>query len=187
MRDIADDTLLEMESGKCRPAFFARLTFADDADNPVVRVWSGIGTINYGGFDYIGVGDLGSISPVVETTETQAQGITLQLSGIPSELLSDSMNHLNAGGVMNLHMGFLDPNGLLIDTPIMVYSGLMDQVSIKMGPKTATITIAVENRLSQLQRSRGWLYTDQAQRQISSDDDGLKWVAVTSDIFIHWA
>jgi hypothetical protein len=154
--------------------------------NPDVRVWSGVGPISYGGFQFIGVGNLGSISPVVETTETQAQGITLQLTGIPKDLLHDSMTHLNAGGVMNLHMGFLDPNGLLIDTPIMVYSGLMDQVSVKMGPKTATITIAVENRLSQLQRSRGWLYTDQAQRQISSDDDGLKWVAVTSDVFIKW-
>jgi hypothetical protein len=133
-----------------------------------------------------GVGTLGSISPIIETEETQAQGITLALSGIPTDLLNDAMSNMKASGKAQVFLGFLDTNGLLIDSPISAYVGLMDQASIEIGTKTSQITIAVENKLTQLQRARGTLLTDQDQRSRHPNDGGLKYVSQLADKLVVW-
>jgi hypothetical protein len=154
--------------------------------DPEVRVWSGIGDMVYGGLVWKGVGTLGAISPIVETTQTQAQGITLQLSGVDTSLLAAAQQYLNAGGQAEIHLGFIDPNGLLIDSPIMCYQGLIDQVSIDLGTKSSVITVAVENKLTQLQRARGTLFTDQDQRARHPNDGGLKYVSQLADKLVVW-
>jgi hypothetical protein len=54
-----------------------------------VHVWTGVGDLVWNGKTYKGVGTLGSVSTVGESSEIEAQGITLTLSGIPAELLAD--------------------------------------------------------------------------------------------------
>ena len=71
-----------------QPYLAAYLDFSGSA----VRVWTGNATKSlsddFGGGNYLGVGTLGGVSAVTETTEISAKGIDLTLSGIPTEYVS---------------------------------------------------------------------------------------------------
>lgn len=182
MRTISDDVLQEIESSSIRPLFLVSCQFA----NETIYVWTGAGDITWNGNTYKGVGNLGSISTITETLDTQAQGISLTLSGIPTELLGDALDQVTTSGKAQIYLGFLSPFGSLIADPIPCFLGNMDQPEIDIGTETCTISIAVENRLSDLQRARGGRYTDQDQRARHPNDWGLQYVSVCSDIFISW-
>ena len=66
-------------------------------------------------------------------------------------------------------LAFFNPAGNIVDSPILCYAGRMDQPI--QGTDTSTISIAVENRLADLQRrieaapSRQWLNTERCSPQ----------------------
>jgi hypothetical protein len=182
MRDITIDAQTELESAYKRPLFLVSIEFK----NETIYVWTGIGDLTWSGNTYKGVGTLGQISPIVETTETQAQGITLSLSGIPLDLLGDALDNISVAGKASVYLGFLTSSGTLVADPILAFSGLTDQPSIDMSTESAMISIAVENKLTDLNRARGGRYTDADQRARHSTDKGLQYVAWLQDMAINW-
>lgn len=164
------------------PAFFVSCAFA----NETIHVWSGIGSITWNGQTWLGVGSLGGISPIGESSGVEAQGITLTLSGIDSQWLNDCMEHLTTSGKAQVYLALFNSAGAMIADPYPAYVGLMDQPIIDLGAETVTISIAVENRLSDLNRARGGRLTDQDQRQRHPNDQGLLYVSVLQDTFINW-
>lgn len=182
MRDMTVDAQLAIEATYARPLFLVSCQF----QNETIYVWTGVGSISWGGHTWIGVGALGSISTIAETLETQAQGITLSLSGIDNTLIADALTQTYGGGKAQVWLGFLLANGSLVSDPIPAYLGDMDQTTIDMSTDTTTISIAVENRLADLNRAQGGRYTDQCQRQISPTDSGFKFVSWLQDQFLNW-
>jgi hypothetical protein len=165
-----------------RPVFLVSLAFA----NETVYAWTGVGNLVWEGNTYLGVGQLGNVSPIVEGSEVSAQGITLTLSGIPANLLSDSLTEIQAGNLAQVYLGFVDQNGVLVDDPIPAFIGLLDQPTIDASTDTATIAITVENRMSDMNRARGGRYTDQDQRSRYPNDGSLKYVHFLQDSRIGW-
>lgn len=182
MRDMTVDAQLAIEATYARPLFLVSCQFA----NETIYVWTGIGSIVWDGHAWIGVGTLGNVSAIAETIETQAQGITLSLSGIDSSLLSDALTQTYGGGKAKVWLAFMLANGSLVSDPIPAYLGDMDQTTIDMSTEDTTISIAVENGLSELNRARGGRYTDQCQRQKYPTDGGLKYVSWLNDQFLNW-
>jgi hypothetical protein len=182
MRDISVAVQTEMLSNLVRPLLLVTVQF----DNESIAVWSGVGDFIWSGTTFKGVGTLGQISPIVETTDTTAQGITLSLSGIPNDLLSEALSHVTSSGKATVYLAFMDSSGNLINDPIPAYSGLVDQPSIDMGVESTTISIAVESRLADLQRARGGRYTDADQRARHPNDHSLQYVSQLQDKFIKW-
>jgi hypothetical protein len=68
-----------------------------------------------------------------------------------------------------------------VDAPILCYAGRMDQPTILEGTDTSTISISVENRLSDLQRRIERRFTDRDQRLEYPADTGLAYIAWTMD------
>lgn len=66
------------------PILLAELYFASGT----VYMWSGVGTINYGGNDYMGGGKFIGISEIEETQNIEAKGIVVSLNGIPADLIA---------------------------------------------------------------------------------------------------
>jgi hypothetical protein len=182
MRDISLEVQTEITSRFIRPLFLVSIQFA----NETVYVWTGVGDLIWNSSTYKGVGTLGQISPIVETIQTQAQGITLSLSGIPNNLLGDALNQMTSAGKAYVWLGFMDPSGNLINDPIPAFIGLTDQPTIDLSTETTTINISVESRLADLQRARGGRLTDADQRQRHPNDGGLKYVAWLQDQFVNW-
>jgi len=138
------------------PAFLFDLTFADNT----YHLWCGVGTLIVGGVTYAGVGTLGKVSTISEGTNVEAKGVTLTLSGIDPTLLAESMNEINLATRAKVYLAFLNPlatstSSLVIDSPLCIFTGIMDGPSIDMDTKTASISIDVESKLVDLNRSRG--------------------------------
>lgn len=182
MRDISIAVQTEMVSNKIRPLFLVSLQFS----NETVYLWTGVGDLIWSGATYKGVGTLGQISPIIETIETQAQGVTLSLSGIPNDLLSEALGQVTASGKAKVWLGFMDASGNLINDPIPAFQGLIDAPEVDMSVETSTISIAVESRLADLQRARGGRLTDSDQRSRHPSDGGLQYVSRLQDHFFQW-
>ena len=63
-----------------------------DFESAPVRAHSGVGTIQWDGHDWLGFGDLGTISQVAENIDVQPARVRLTLSGVPSELVSVTLD-----------------------------------------------------------------------------------------------
>jgi hypothetical protein len=62
----------------------------------------------------------------------------------------------------------------------------MDAPSIDMDTNTCTISIDVEDKMVELNRSRGGRYTDQDQKARYPNDTGLEWTSYNMDQSIVW-
>ena len=182
MRNLSLGAQGSLESTSVRPLFLISCAFAAET----IYVWTGVGDLSWNGQTWKGVGTFGNLSAIAESSEVQAQGITLTLSGIPTNLLADAMSTMNNAGQAQVYLGFLDTTGALVPDPIPAYIGLMDQPLIDLSTDTASISVTVENRLTDLQRARGGRYTEQDQRARHPNDGGLKYVSWLQDEFLNW-
>jgi hypothetical protein len=169
------------------PGLLLDLTFEDNT----YHVWCGIGTLTVGGVPYVGVGTMGRITTISEGIGVEAKGITLTLSGLDPTWLPESMNEINLASRAKLYWAFLNPLAtsmatLVIDSPLCIFSGIMDGPSIDMDTSTAAISIDVESKLIEMNRSRGGRYTDQDQKARYPLDESLQWVSYNIDKNILW-
>jgi len=160
-----------------RPAFFAQLHFLSGD----VFVWSGTGTINWNGNDWLGLGTLGQISTIEESSDIKANNLTLTLSGIPSDALAQAMGETRQGNPVTIWFGCLGDNNNVLADPIKSFAGRMDVPLIEEGSQTSTISITVESILVDLQRSRLRNYTHEDQQIDFPGDLGFEYVPGLQD------
>jgi hypothetical protein len=182
MRDMTDQAAAECLSSQVALAFFAELHFVDSIE----YVWTGVGTIDWNGQTWLGMGALASVSPIIEDSQLTSQGISLSLSGIDSTLLSEALTQIRQGMPVRIWLAFFYSDGTIVPEPIMCFAGRMDQPTIDESGETSTITIAVENRMADLQRRLVRRFTDQDQRMDWPRDNGFAFVAQLMDWNSSW-
>lgn len=160
-----------------RPAFFAQLHFLSGD----VFVWSGIGTVNWNGHDFLGLGQFGQISTIEESNDIKANNLTLTLSGVPSDSLSQALNETRQGNAVTLWFGCVGDGGDVVADPVKSFAGRMDVPLIEEGATTCTISITVESILVDLQRSRLRSYTHEDQQIDFPGDLGFEYVPGLQD------
>lgn len=194
-RDISSDLIETLSDDVIHPFFAIELFF----DTSILRFWSGVGELEFGGNVYTGSGNMIAVSAIDETSDISAQGARLTLSGLPSEMISLAINEPYQGRKCFIYFGTLDvtgdrltqQNGHLIlnqdssailgegdfrDTVTQIFSGYIDQMNIDEGPETSQISVAVESRLIDLQRPRNRRYTDANQKSRFPNDKGFEFV-----------
>jgi len=183
-RTMTADMVSEVTTAQLAPVLLTELQF--DTANPT-RLWSGYGTLAYNSVSWIGVGDLGTLSPIDETTDLAARGITMQLSGVPTAFVSIALSTTYQGKPCSVLMGALSPTaGTLISSPVTVFSGRMDVMNITDDGQSAIITMTAENRLVDFRRTRELRYTDEEQQALFSGDLGLEFVTAIQEKTIYW-
>jgi hypothetical protein len=182
-RDLGTDLSNAVIAPVVAPAFFFKAEF----DSGDVLAWSGYGDITWGGDTYLGIGDFGGVDKVDETSDVRANGVTLTLSGIPSQLLAIALLEPYQGRPCTLFLGALNlTTGVLVGTPYPLISGRMDVMTIEEGADTGTITLTVENRLIELFRTKERRYTHEDQQIDFPGDLGLEYVAGLQEKPINW-
>lgn len=105
-------------------------------------------TINWGGFDWSGVGTYGGIEVVSEGQDLIAQPVRLTLSGVESNLVTDARTTQYQGRDVVIYVGLLNTDTLaLIDTPEEVWSGFMDVMRLEADHGVGRITLTCEHWL----------------------------------------
>ena len=78
--------------------------YAIDLEFPTaIYAWTGYGTLNVNGNAYLGIGDMYSINSVEESKNIGAKGISVGLTGIPSNLLSAALTANYQGRLCRLY------------------------------------------------------------------------------------
>jgi hypothetical protein len=107
-------------------------------------------------------------------------------NGAPS-LIQEAMSDYKLGGSAKVWFGLLQGGGLnFIGSPYLLFSGQVDQPSIELDTNTGTLTIDLENRLTNLFRPTSRRYTTADQHIEYPDDTGFNWVEVLNDIALRW-
>ena len=139
------------------PFFAVDLYFQSET----VYLWTGYGELVIGAKTYLGVGSLLNISSVEETTEIEAKGATLTLSGIPSSILSLALDEPFQGRECRIYFG-------------------VEEAS------TCAVSVTAENVLIKLERPTVRRFTDQDQKSRYPGDRGLEYIASLQDKEIFW-
>ena len=159
----------------------------DAGESPnVLNLWNGIGDLAYGGNTYTGVGDLLSISQITETSDIQATGINVNLTGIKSSFIVIAKDHEYQGRPLTVALGAFDASGGLIADPVIVFSGFMDTMTISENGAYSTIGISVENKLVSFERSKVRRYTAEDQKIDHPTDKGFEFVTAIVQKEIIW-
>jgi hypothetical protein len=188
------------------PFFAVELYFQSET----VRLWTGYGELEYppeSGTIYLGAGTLLNISSVEETTEIEAKGASITMSGIPSTLLSLALSEPYQGRLCRILFGMSIPNASLISQAsqelitqdlfelsvqnggtnlVEIFSGELDQMTITEEGETCTISVTAENVLIKLERPTVRRLTDQDQKSRYPTDRGLEFIASLQDKEIFW-
>ena len=181
-RDVSTPMLDQIETNFIRPAFLADITFA----SMNVHCWTGAGNITYNGNTYLGVGSFGSVGRIIDGSDVQAYGTTLQLSGIDTTFLSESMTDIQLGAPIAISFALLDSNANVMGNAYPLVIGTVDQPAIKIGTSTCSITLAVENKLSNLQRANMRRYTAADQQLYYPGDTLFNAVEYLNDLALIW-
>jgi hypothetical protein len=164
--------LQQLVAPNIRPVLLLKLQFNSAAS----YVWSGIGTLAWNGQQWTGLGHLGTISAIEESSEIKATNVTFQLTGIDPADLRQALNEVRQGNPVQLWFGTLGDNNNVIADPLQIFAGRMDVPTIDEGTATSTISLSVENRLIDLNRSRERRYTNQDQQIDHPGDLGFQFV-----------
>lgn len=180
-RTVVSTIVSEVTGTVVRPILLGEMEF----DSGVIRVWNGIGTLPISGNDFSGIGNLGSISPIVETASVKSTGLDLTLSGVDSSLLSIALTEDYQERNATMWIGFMDSGNAYIDR-IQMYKGRMDVMTIDEEGDSSVISVSTESVLVGLERARERRFTDQDQQSQYSGDLGFEFVTSLQQKDIPW-
>jgi hypothetical protein len=209
-RDVTTTVSNALDDSVVYPFFAVEMLF--DGDN-ALRIWTGQGTLSFGGFDWTGAGTLLDVSAIEETSEIAARGATITLSGLPSEVISLALQQPYQGRICNIYFGMFstaasggslilesgdyilleDGDKILIESELVdntdltkIFSGFMDEMNIEESSDTSQIELKVENKLIDLERQRVRRYTSAYQKSIYPGDKGFDFVESLQDKNLVW-
>ena len=81
-------------------------------DSGTVRFWTGLGNLTVEGETYTGVGEILNVAPSSETQTLRANGITVGLSGVSTEIVSLALNENCQGRSIKVRMIFFPSDSM---------------------------------------------------------------------------
>lgn len=180
-REITTASLTAASGEVVRPLFFVLL---DLPDGPV-RLTTAAGDVQWASESWLGVGALGSIGEIEETSALQANGVEMSLSGINPDIVPAVLSGSYQGRRCDVWLGFLTEAYQLVADPILLFAGILDQLSIELGD-SAAIRAQAQSRLADWERPRVQRYTDASQRMLFAEDRFLEGVNAAANMELVW-
>ncbi|PCJ99982.1 MAG: hypothetical protein COA45_03985 [Zetaproteobacteria bacterium] len=128
----------------------------------------------------------GLIRPDGEQQKLQANGVTLTLSGIPSDILNIALSDDYQGKPITIWFAVLDGNREIIADPYQLFSGQMDVMKTYDDGITSSVTLTTESDLVDMRQARERRYTPEDQKIDFPDDKGLDFIPTIQDLEIVW-
>jgi hypothetical protein len=177
-RDITTPVSNALDDDVIAPFFAVDIDF----DSAPLYVWTGYGDLVIGSKTYLGAGQLLNISSVSETTEMEAKGAVITLSGIPSSILSLALQEPYQGRECRIYFGVTSSPSDYVE----VFSGELDQMNVDEEADSAVLSLTAENVLIKLERPVVRRFTSEDQKSRFPNDRGLEYVASLQDKEIFW-
>lgn len=163
--------LTQLQAGGLSPAIFVSVQFA----SATAYMWSGIGSVTWNGQTWTGLGSLLGIGSIESAATVEARGVTITLSGLDSALLASCCTEFQLGLPVAIYFTAYS-GGSLIATPIVAWSGRTDRPEFYVAGDKATISLACENRLLDMNIPVERRHTNEDQQMDYPGDLGLQFV-----------
>lgn len=150
-----------------------------------VCVHSGVGTIEYAGNSYLGVGGLGKVGAVTQNGKVQPNKLRLTLSGIPPALLATAMTEQYQNRLGQLMLAALDEQTAGVIAADVLFAGRMDVMTLRDG-SSASLQLDINSRGVDWKNARNGRYTHADQLARHSDDNFFEFVAQTTERELQW-
>lgn len=139
-------------------------------------------TMTWGGHDWVGLGSILSVAQVEEGEGLEAFGVEVQLTGVPSALVSLALQEHVQGKRLLLYLGLLNTDGaggwVGGANPTLEWSGFIDRMAIQDSGEASIIVLTAESKLASLLGNGVRRYTNEDQQQMfGADDLGMEYVA----------
>ncbi len=171
-----------------RPIMFARMAFSSG----VQRLHTEIGPRTavhpiFGSEVYTGIGDFGGIvSDIKESISVAPESIKLAITGVKSSFINIALDDDYYRRDIELMFGFDDENGVLLDDPVILWSGFMDKVDINLGEGIGALTLTCESRATNLKGASDLRFTDEDLQAAFTGDLAGEYIFRMADLQIKW-
>jgi hypothetical protein len=182
MRTIPAAILSGLSAETVRIIYLVRLVF----DGGTIGWNTGFRDISFDAVNYLGLGDLTSMSAAKEEAGVKASGFTVGISGIKSSIVSLLLSEPYLNRPAYVHYTLLDADDKIITgNPVLLFRGKMNNVSGDQGAK-ASFSVELKSRFADWERPRKIRYTDAEQQKIHPGDKGMEFIAQLSQAKLIW-
>lgn len=165
-----------------------KIALLAEIDHPeeVLRYWTGVGTLEYGGDLYTGTSVLGKINPVSYSSNLVIQEITFDLSGIPPQdskwLREDIRNH-----EAFVWLACINKSGRVVRDPKRIVKAVIDYPKYSPSEEgTVTIQLVGRSGFYTLERSLDEVHSSEDQRRLYPGDSGCDMISSLQQKNIIW-
>lgn len=183
-RELTAAALSAILASRVRPALLYEGAFVSGT----LRLWTGLGELQWDGRVWTGAGKLLAVSPITESGALTAIGFRVALSGELQQFISLALGQSRHGLPGRVWFALFDDESRLIVEPYLAFAGRLDAPTIDDpgGEGACTISVAYESRLIDLRRARARRYTPEDQRIDYPTDRGFDFVASLQDTKLPW-
>jgi hypothetical protein len=186
-RELTAGVLSAIAAGTVRPVIFFEGEYVSGGAAAFLRLFTGVGQLAWDGKTWTGGRELLGISAIQETTNLQAVGFAVRVSGLDAAKLSIALQSMRKNKPGRLWLGFFDAAGALIADPYPLRRGRFDIAPIERSGETMTIEARYEDRLVRLEIPNERRYTSEDQQREFPDDKGFDMVPKLVDLTGAWA
>ncbi len=141
-----------------------------------------------GGFDlswdsktWLGNGWFRGLSSIKQNDNLLNGNIEIALAGASSSVVSLVLSSLTQSKIGVVYLGLFNSSLAIISDPTPIYSGYYSKSQIEDSPETSIISITLDAETSRIRQPKDTRYTDAAQKNMFSTDQGLEYVSQLSE------
>ncbi len=149
-------------------------------------IHSGIGTISFGGNDYLGVGDAGRIGPAKESELTAPNALTLELSGINSQYIQEALDAGTFGDPVTIYEGYRLTDGTLTEDPWVLWKGWFESPSVEKGAESSRVNVSCQHDLADIEKKDNSRFTDEDQVERYAGDRFFEKITEMATVEFSW-
>jgi hypothetical protein len=150
-------------------------------DGGPLRLWTGYGERTIDGNTYTGGGNLINIEGIGEVADLSAKSITISLSGAPAALVSLALQEPYQRRKCRVLFGVIN-----VSEFVEVFTGQLNTMQIEDSGEDSRISVLVDSKLVELERSTNRRYTSESQKSRYAGDTFFDYVSAIQDAEIVW-
>ena len=174
MRDISTAVSNAVDLSRLAPLAAVKMSISRDVSQDLY-IWDGNGNQTFDNQTWVGVGSLGTISDISETSTTEASKVQLTLSGFVAGQLITFRRSQFQGKEVIIYFGVRNIDTFDIEGMDIHWRGFIDTIDIvNQGSK---IIVTCESKMLLLDEPNISHYTDAEQQMRHTGDDSFKHVS----------
>lgn len=181
------DLTVGVKSGLAQTVISPHVLCELDFPSGRVNFWTGEASIDWDSKTWMATGRAINFSAISETTDGSSQGVSIDISGLDSDDVSDVVDDEFQDSNATIWIALYDPNThTIMADPFQMFRGKMDSADLRDDGNQALISIRCESRLINQVKRISYRYTNQDQQLLYPGDLGLEFVASIQDKKVVW-